>query len=84
MKNWRYVNKLRASGKRGVIVGLAIAGVICLLVAIICFKYKWIKEKLESLHYEFEDFCCDDCCESEEDCNCDENGCAYTSDSDFV
>jgi len=82
MKDWKYMEKLRMSKNRGVIVGLAIAGVLCLLAAIIFFKYKWIKEKLESMHYGFDDCCCDDCCDEDDDC--DENGCAYTNDNDFV
>ena len=78
----KLAQKLQASNNRGLIIGVSIGILICLVAVAIIVKCCCLKKKFDCLHYdlddldeEFEDDCCEDC---------DENGCSYTSDKDFV
>ncbi|MCL2223487.1 MAG: hypothetical protein FWB96_00805 [Defluviitaleaceae bacterium] len=81
MDNWRLAQNLEASGRRGVIVGVCIAVLIIFaVIALVVVKLCLLKK-----------LCGCDCCldEFEDDYyldsdDPDENGCAYTSEKDFV
>ena len=81
ISEWKLAQKLQASNKRGLIIGLTIGAVICLIVAAVIVKVHWLKKKFDCLHYDLDDM--DDTIEGDA-CDCDENGCSYTSDKDFV
>ena len=84
ISNWKLAQKLQESNKRGLIIGLTIGILVCLIVAGIIIKLCWLKKKLECLHYDLDDMDCD-FEDLDEDCeDCDENGCSYTSERDFV
>jgi len=70
------------SEKRGLIIGVAIGVLICLIAVAAIIKFCWLKKKFECLHYDLDDLDCE--FDHDEDCNCDENGCSYTSEKDFV
>jgi len=74
--------KLMNSKKRGLILGVAIGVFVCLIAVAAIIKFIWLKKKFECLHYDLDDLDCDFC--GDEDCECDENGCSYTSEKDFV
>ena len=79
ISNWKLAKKLQASNKRGLIVGLTIGIIVCLMIAGAIVKLCWLKKKFECLHYDLDDM------DGEfDDCDCDESGCSYTSDRDFV
>lgn len=80
VSEWKLAQKLQASNKRGLIVGVTIGVVVCLVVIGVLLKCCWLKKKFDCLHYDLDDL--DDEFECDEDC--DENGCSYTSDKDFV
>ncbi|MCL2526806.1 MAG: hypothetical protein FWE42_00200 [Defluviitaleaceae bacterium] len=80
--DWKLAQKLQASNKRGLIVGVSIGVIVCLVVVGILVKMCWLKKKFDCLHYDLDDMDCD--FEDVDDCDCDENGCSYTSDKDFV
>lgn len=80
ISDWKLAQKLQASNKRGLIVGITIGVIVCLVVIGAIVKFLWLKKKFDCLHYDLDDM--DD--DFEEDCDCDENGCSYTSDKDFV
>ena len=79
---WKLVQKLQASEKRGIILGITIAIAVLAVVAIAIAKYRWVKNKMECLHYDLDDLD-DDFDDDDEHC-CDENGCCLASDKDFV
>lgn len=79
LKEWRLAQKIQASGRRGVIVGICIAVLILVLVVVVIVKYQWLKRLLGRDYIdEFDDeyYLDDD--------DLDENGCAYTSEKDFA
>ena len=80
ISEWKLAQKMQASNKKGLIVGLTIGIVVCLIVAGILIKMCWLKKKFECLHYDLDDL--DG--EFDELCDCDESGCSYTSEKDFV
>jgi len=55
---------------------------VCLFVIGAVVKLCWLKKKFACLEFELDEF--DDEFEDDDDCDCDENGCNYTSDRDFV
>ena len=83
ISDWKLAQKLQASNKRGLILGLTIGIVVCLIVVAIVVKICWLKKKFDCLHYDLDDL------DGEFDdldglCDCDESGCSYTSEKDFV
>ena len=48
----KLAQKIQASGRKGVIVGLAIAAVVCIGVAFVVIKMNWIKKQFGCLHCE--------------------------------
>jgi len=79
--------KLQASNNKGLIVGVSIGVLICLIIVGILLKVCCLKKKFDFLHYDMDELDIDfddddDDCAC--DCSCDENGCNYTSDKDFV
>ena len=78
----KLARKLQASNNRGLLIGLAIGITICLVAAGILIKLCWLKRKFECLHYDLDDL--DDLDGEYDDCDCDETGCSYTSEKDFV
>jgi len=81
ISEWKLAKKLQASNKRGLIIGLSIGILVCLIVAGAIIKICWLKKKFECLHYNLDDL---DGELDDDDCECDENGCSYTSERDFV
>jgi len=75
----KLAQKLQASNKKGLLIGLSI-GVLVALIAVCIYKCCCMKKKFECMHYDLDDF--EDM--DEDICDCDENGCNYTSDKDFV
>ena len=73
LTEWKLAQKIQASGRKGVIIGLAVAALICLLVAVCIVKCRWLKK-----HF--------GCCGSDLlDVNDGgDDDCCYTSDKDFV
>ena len=82
ISNWKLAQKLHASNKRGLIIGLAVGVVVCLVIAAVVVKCCCKKRKLDCLHYDLDDLDCE--FDHGDDCDCDENGCSYTSEKDFV
>ena len=82
ISEWKLAQKLQASNKRGLIIGLTIGAVICLIVAAVIVKVHWLKKKFDCLHCDLDDM--DYELKDADACDCDENGCSYTSDKDFV
>ena len=80
ISEWKLAQKLQASNKKGLIIGLSIGVLVCIVAAVI-FKCCCFKKKFDCLHYDLDDL--DDDMD-DLDCDCDENGCSYTSDKDFV
>ena len=79
ISTWKLAQKLQASNKRGLIIGLVIGVLICLVAAAVIVKICCLKKKFECMYYDM------DCeCDCDEDCEQDENGCTFTSDRDFV
>ena len=83
ISEWKLAQKLQASNKQGLIVGLTIGIIVCLVVVGAIIKICWLKKKFDCLHYDLDDF------DGEFDdlnglCDCDESGCSYTSEKDFV
>jgi len=76
--------KLMKSEKRGLIIGVAIGVFVCLIAVAAIVKFIWLKKRFECLHYDLDDLDCEFIDEDECDCGCDENGCSYTSEKDFV
>ena len=77
----KLAQKLQACDKKGLAVCLTVSILACLVIVGIIVKICCLKKKFECL----ED-CCNYDCEFEDDevCDCDENGCSYTSEKDFV
>ena len=73
--------KLMKSKQRGLIIGVTIGVVVCLVAIAACIKFCWLKKKFDCMHYDLDDL---DCCCDDEGCDCDDNGCSYTSEKDFV
>ena len=75
MTEWKLAQKINASGRRGIVVGLAAAALICLLVAVCIMKCRWLKH-----HF--------GCCGHSDLLDVNDGGpdddCCYTSDKDFV
>ncbi|MCL2377894.1 MAG: hypothetical protein FWC77_02095 [Defluviitaleaceae bacterium] len=74
--------KLMKSKKRGLIIGVGAGILICLVVVAAIVKFCWLKKKFECLHYDLDDMDCE--FDDEDDCDCGDNGCSYTSEKDFV
>ena len=70
----KLAEKIQASGRRGVIVGLALAALICLTVAAVIIKCRWLKKHFGCCGGDIADI----------DGGCEEDGCCYTSEKDFV
>ena len=81
ISEWKLAKKLQASNKRGLIVGLTIGLLLCLVAVGVIIKICRLKKNYECLHYDFDDMDGD---LEDESCACDENGCSYTSEKDFV
>ena len=79
ISTWKLAQKLQASNRCGLIVGITIGIVVCLVIAAIVIKCCCNKKKYDCMHYDLDDFDCD-----LDEVACDENGCSYTSDKDFV
>jgi len=82
LSEWKVAQKIQASGKKGIIIGLLIAGLIILAVVGTIVKIYLIKKHFGCLNCDMDDF--DDCCCGKDDCDCDEDGCCYTEDKDFA
>ena len=79
MTEWNVARKIQASKHSGLVLGLAIAAMVCLIVAAVIIKIHWLK-KVFSCHCDM-DFLEDDF--MEDDC-CDEHGCRLANEKDFV
>ena len=86
LNEWKMAQSLRESGRRGIIIGVCVTLLIVIAIAtVIALKICWLKKH---------GFCCCDCdCDEYDDYGgdyyvdsdeLDENGCAYTSEKDFV
>ena len=70
LSQWKLAERIQASGRKGIIMGLAIAALICLLVAVAIIKCRWLKKHFGCCGGDLLDVGEDDCC--------------YTSEKDFV
>jgi len=77
----KLAQKLKASENRGLIIGVAIGLLVCLCIIGAVVKLCCLKKKFSNLECELDEFDADF---EDEDCDCDENGCTYTSERDFV
>jgi hypothetical protein len=78
LSDWKLAQKLNASGKRGLVIGMCVAILIIVAVIIAIVKIKWINK---NMGYDMDDF--DDDYYMDED-DIDENGCMYTDEKDFA
>lgn len=83
LQEWSIADKINASGKRGVIIGLAIATFVVLIVVLVSLKMYWAKKQAHC--------CCDmddidDYYLDEDDLDDldDEDGIGVAGDSDFA
>ena len=74
LTEWKLAQKIQASGRRGIIIGLAVAALICLLVAVCIIKCRWLKKHFGCWSGDLLDI----------NDGGDDEGCCYTSDKDFV
>ena len=76
ISEWKLAEKLQASNRRGVIIGICIAVLIIVAVVVVVAKINWLKKT----------FGCCDCDDFDEyhldDDDLDESG--YANDKDFV
>ena len=79
LSEWKLAQKIQASGTRGVIIGLAVAALVCLIVAVVIIKGRWIKCCLRK-HFSY--FGGSDLLDIND--GGEEEGCCYTSEKDFV
>jgi len=80
LQEWKLAQKIDASEKRGLIIGLSIAALIILIVIGAIIKIYLLKKYFGCMHCDMDDIG-DDLVEEDD---IDENGCCYTSDKDFV
>lgn len=78
LREWKLAQKLQGSGRCGILFGMCIAALIIFVVILAIVKISWLKRH-----------CCCNMDEFDDDCyldanDLDENGCAYTSEKDFV
>ena len=71
LAEWKLAQKIQASGRKGVVVGLSIAALICLVVAAVILKARLLNKGLGCFLGETPEG------EAEE-------GCCYTNEKDFV
>jgi len=83
LNEWKIAQSLRDSGRRGIIIGICIAVLVIIAIAtVVVLKICWLKKN--------GCFCCNCDCDDYGDeyyvdsDELDENGCAYTSEKDFV
>jgi len=76
LSEWKLAQKIQASGRRGVVVGLIIAGLIILAVILTIVKIRLLKKHFGCFHCDMDDM--------DDTIDCDEDGCCYTSEKDFV
>ena len=79
LSSCKLAQKLQASNKQGMIIGISIGIIVCLVVVGLIIKCCCLKKKHDCMYYDLEDFDCD-----LDEVACNENGCSYTSDKDFV
>jgi len=80
--DWNVADRIAASNRKGIIIGLLIALVIILVVAIGIAKILWLKKHFGACncsHIFDDDFLDDD----DDDC-CDEHGYRIANEKDFV
>jgi len=81
LKEWKMAQKIQASGKRGMIIGMCVSILIIVAVIIAIVKIDWLKKTFGR-----GGCCCDDYDDDDfyiDADDMDENGCAYTSESDL-
>jgi len=76
LSEWKLAQKIQASGRRGIIIGLAIAAVICLIVAVGIIKMRWLKKHFGCLQCDVDEL-------GDEFADDGEN-CCYGTEKDFV
>ena len=82
ISDFKLAKKIKSSKHRGLMIGLAIGIIVCLVIAGAVIKICWLKKKFGCLHYDLDDI--DVEFDESDDCDCDDNGCSYTSEKDFV
>jgi hypothetical protein len=80
---WKLAQKLQASGTRGMIIGICIAVLIIAAIVIAVVKICMLKRNY-CCDCEMDEFDEDYYLDPDEIEDIDENGCAYTSEKDFV
>ena len=80
LTEWKLAQKIDESGRRGVIIGLAIAALVVATVVITILKVRCLKKQFGCLHCDVDELG-DDFVDAD---GCDENGCCYTNENDFV
>ena len=79
LSEWKLAQRIQASGRRGIIVGLAVAALVCLIVAVVIIKSRWIKNCMRN---NLACFGGSDLLDIND--GGDDEGCCYTSEKDFV
>jgi len=80
LPDWKLAQKLQESKYKGVIIGLAIAALVITITVLIIVKIRLMKKSFDCLHCDLDELG-EDFVDGE---GCDENGCCYTSEKDFV
>ena len=80
ISEWKLAQKLQAHKKAGLVCGVAVGVVLCLVIIAAVVKVFWLKKKFSCVDYDMDVFESD----FEEPCDCDDNGCSFTSEKDFV
>jgi hypothetical protein len=80
LSEWNMAQRIQASGRRGIIIGICIALLVIAAVVITVIKINWLKKTFGN--------CCD-CGDFDDDFyidedDIDEDGCCYTSEKNFV
>jgi len=50
LSEWKLAQKIRASGRRGIIIGLIIAALVIVGVVLVVIKFRWVKKQFGCLH----------------------------------
>jgi len=79
VNEWKLAQKIQASGQRGVIIGIVIAILFITAVVLAILKIHWLKKTFGCLHCDL-----DELGDDFVDVDCDDDGCCYTSEKDFV
>ena len=79
LNEWKLAQTIQASGRRGMIIGILVAVLFIVAVVIAVLKVRCLKKSFGCLHCDL-----DELGDDFVDVDCDDDGCYYTSEKDFV